>query len=278
MRTTRRSTATISRARRPIVGRPIGRAGIDCARLQRVGIQAIEGANDGDNTLVLGGDDAGVQRLPERPDPRPLLRRCGRADRTATSSRRISPWCPARRTSSPSRTFDTTVQFLVFNEFEQRFSASRKLNCFQEFELCSPRSTCRPCAASKTSIPPRTAASVRSSAPSSSGTLTGQTRIRGVECRIDTEHGHGILGVAEEFYRTEPTPGERTFQRRVQHRQSASVRRRTSSNLRPRDRGNSKRSSRPGGNPSRLFFCLASHSIVRRRTVAASAGTVTLQW
>ena len=36
-----------------------------------------------------------------------------------------------------------------------------------------------------------------------SGTLTGQTRIRGVETTT-TEHGHGILGVAEEFFRTAP--------------------------------------------------------------------------
>ena len=43
-----------------------------------------------------------------------------------------------------------------------------------------------------------------------SGTLTGQTRIRGVDDRRTSEHGNGLLGVAEEFFRTDPTPRRRS--------------------------------------------------------------------
>src|SRR4029077_14705668 len=59
----------------------------------------------------------------------------------------------------------TTVQFLVFNEFEQRLSTSRAVTCFQEFKISDidKASTDR---------------SIFSAAVQ--GTLTGQTRIRGV--------------------------------------------------------------------------------------------------
>jgi len=77
----------------------------------------------------------------------------------------------------------STVQFLVFNEFEQRFSTSRAVTCFQEFRISSI----------DRAGPDR---SIFSAAVA--GTLTGQTRIRGVADQ-DQTHGHALLGVAEEF-------------------------------------------------------------------------------
>ncbi len=77
----------------------------------------------------------------------------------------------------------TTVQFLVYNEFEQRLSTSRPVTCFQEFHISDidKASTDR---------------SIFSAAVQ--GTLTGQTRIRGVANQDQTQ-GHTLLGVAEEF-------------------------------------------------------------------------------
>jgi hypothetical protein len=78
----------------------------------------------------------------------------------------------------------TTVQFLVYNEFEQRFSASTRVSCFTEEQL------------SRLDAPNSPASSIFN--VSVQGTLTGQTRIRPV-LGSETNVGHGLLGVAEEF-------------------------------------------------------------------------------
>jgi hypothetical protein len=84
----------------------------------------------------------------------------------------------------PRNPLTTTVQFLVFNEFEQRLSTSRPVTCFDERPIWSILNTSNQ------------NKSIFSAAVS--GTLTGQTRIMGVPDK-DTKHGHGLLGVAEEF-------------------------------------------------------------------------------
>jgi hypothetical protein len=76
----------------------------------------------------------------------------------------------------------TSVQFLVFNEFEERVSTSRPVICFDE----------RPIWSIEASTPGK---SIFSAAVM--GTLTGQTRIRGVG--QDPTFGHALLGIAEEF-------------------------------------------------------------------------------
>ena len=73
---------------------------------------------------------------------------------------------------------NATAQFLVFNEFEQRLSTSRKVDCFLERQL----------SLIDTSNSQRSIFSF-----SVQGTLVGQTRIRGVGSAAT---GHGLLGVA----------------------------------------------------------------------------------
>jgi hypothetical protein len=73
---------------------------------------------------------------------------------------------------------NATAQFLVFNEFEQRLSTSRKVDCFFERQLSLID----------------TANSLRSIFSFSvQGTLVGQTLIHGVG---SAPTGHGLLGVA----------------------------------------------------------------------------------
>lgn len=79
----------------------------------------------------------------------------------------------------------TTAQFLVFNEFEQRFSTSRLIDCFKEIQLSNME----------------TGDNTRSIFSAGvAGTLTGQSRIRGV---VNEENagkgGNTLLGIAEEF-------------------------------------------------------------------------------
>jgi len=67
------------------------------------------------------------------------------------------------------------VQYLVFNEFEQRFSTSRSVKCYEEVRLCNIDT--RDCDRSIFNV-------------SVAGTLTGQTRMNPI--------GDGLLGVAIE--------------------------------------------------------------------------------
>ena len=83
--------------------------------------------------------------------------------------------------------YRTTAQFLVFNEFEQRFSASISVECFREIRL------------SDITSPGQNHRSIFSAGVS--GTLTGQTRIRGGEGTGTGSRpaGFALLGVMEEF-------------------------------------------------------------------------------
>jgi hypothetical protein len=82
------------------------------------------------------------------------------------------------------RPLSTTVQFLVFNEFEQRYSTSAPVTCFKEVRLSNLET-------------PQNQNSIFS--VGTSGTLTGQTRIRGVVDTNNPQAGNALLGVAEEF-------------------------------------------------------------------------------
>jgi hypothetical protein len=156
---------------------------IDVEAYNAVGIPANPGTNDGNNTLVLGGG-AGAEYSG---CPNVLILDHffdGATDpisgKQVTTDVTLVPCTEDFATQTVNA---TTVQFLVFNEFEQRLSTSRAVTCFQEFKISDidKASTDR---------------SIFSAAVQ--GTLTGQTRIRGVE-DTDQIHGHTLLGVAEEF-------------------------------------------------------------------------------
>ncbi len=79
-----------------------------------------------------------------------------------------------------------TLQYLVYNEFEQRFSTSNSFTCWREIQLSDIDT--RP-------GPVGNAQSIFSAAVQ--GTLAGQTRIRPV---AGSTRANGILAVAEEFW------------------------------------------------------------------------------
>ena len=88
------------------------------------------------------------------------------------------------------RDFDVLAQMLIYNEFEQRLSTSARVECFRSTPLLligNPNGS------------PQGVFSV-----GTQGTLTGQTRIRGVQ-GSNGPLGFGLLGVATENYRTTPT-------------------------------------------------------------------------
>lgn len=85
------------------------------------------------------------------------------------------------------------LQFLIYNEFEQRFSASMRFDCFKEIQLSD--------------IDTRTGTSDNNKSifnVAVQGTLSGQTRIRPVR---GTERANGVLGIAERFFNCGSGPG-----------------------------------------------------------------------
>lgn len=97
--------------------------------------------------------------------------------------------CTERVHQDPAARVSTVAQLLVYNEFEQRFSSSTRVDCYRETALADIDT--RPGEADDTF-------SIFS--VGTEGTLTGQTRIRGVE-GTELYDGHGLLGVAEEIHR-----------------------------------------------------------------------------
>lgn len=149
-----------------------------------VGIPALVGRNNYDNVLVLGGSGAEYAGCPNvlvldhffdfAEDPV-----------TAQPIETVLTLVPCTEDLLGQRPVTMPVQFLVFNEFEQRFSTSfRDFSCFREFRLSQ--------------IDTRSNPTYSIFYAGVAGTLTGQTRIRGVAGN-DRTLGQTLLGVAEEF-------------------------------------------------------------------------------
>jgi len=171
---------------------------LDARGYNAVGIQAIEGAVDGDNTLRIGEEYNGCPNVlildhffDDAVDP--ISGDYVKMDLTLV---------PCSQDFELQAPFPTTFQMLVYNEFEQRFSSSRSVNCFQEFELCAlGTGRDRPLNAPGFDIPNHQSCQRSVFSAYVSGTLTGQTRIRAVDDGNE-DRGNGLIGVAEEFHRS----------------------------------------------------------------------------
>ncbi|GIW43892.1 MAG: hypothetical protein KatS3mg077_1174 [Candidatus Binatia bacterium] len=168
----------------------IGEAGIvernDTRIYNAYGIQAIEGANNRDNTLVLGQEYNGcpnlllVNHFFDGVSLAGVLPGGG----TVTTDLTLVPCSQDFNFQAPR---SVVAQYLVFNEFEQRFSTSRSVTCFQEIALSDIDT--RPGAGDDVF-------SIFNAAVQ--GTFTGQTIIRGVQTS-DPVRGTGLLAITEEF-------------------------------------------------------------------------------
>lgn len=177
---------------------PVGsQRSVDARGYNAVGIQAIPDAVDADNTLRLGEEYNGC------PSYLILDHFFDDAVEPINGSyvKTHLTLVPCSQNFELQSTFDTTVQLLVYNEFEQRFSASQNLNCFKEYELCAlGTGRDRPFTGPDAVDPAYESCQRSVFSAFVSGTLTGQTRIRGVDDGSE-EHGNGLIGVAEEFHR-----------------------------------------------------------------------------
>jgi hypothetical protein len=146
----------------------------DVAKYNAVGIQAMEGQVNGDKELVLGGPEAEYNGCPSIlilnhffdgvTDPL--------ADGDIETELVLTPCTEDLLRQVPA---STVVQYLVYNEFEQRFSTSRTVWCQQVLELSEIDTT-------------QSERSIFSAGVA--GTVTGQTRMSPLE--------GGLLAVAIE--------------------------------------------------------------------------------
>jgi hypothetical protein len=166
---------------------------VDARGYNAIGIQAIPGANNHDNALVIGGNSSTLQQEYNGCPANLILDHFfDDAVEPATEARVRTDLTlvPCSEDFNFQAPVATVVQFLVFNEFEQRFSTSRTVRCLAELPLSD--------------IDTRAGNDKDNDRASIfnvnvEGTLTGQTVIRGV-ADASTTYGHGVLGVAEEFH------------------------------------------------------------------------------
>ena len=156
---------------------------IDPQRYNAVGLRTA-GQNNGDNTLVIGGPPAQAEYQPcsevlvfnhlfdGAVDP---------ISGTATASSELS-LVPCTEDFLIQKVPSVTAQFLVYNEFEQRFSTSRLVRCLLDSPISNIDTT-------------QSSRSIFSAAVS--GTVAGQTRITGV--------GGGLIGSATLNFQGETT-------------------------------------------------------------------------
>jgi len=173
---------------------------LDARGYNALGIQAIEGANDGDNTLVLGEEYNGCPNILilDHFFDDAIAFANGPQEGYVRTDLTLVP-CSEDFVLQDTALFTTTVQFLVYNEFEQRFSTSTGVECFREIGLSDIDTKDRGFTETVASSTGdwRSIFNVNVQ-----GTLTGQTRIRAVDDGEDG-HGNGLLGVAEEFHRSD---------------------------------------------------------------------------
>jgi hypothetical protein len=178
-------TAEVFAADGMMIGDNNANIAVDSRGYNAIGIKAIEGGNNNDDVLLLNN-------LEYNACPNLLILDHFFDDAIEPADhdrvRTDITFVPCSEDFLTQVPFSNTVQFLVYNEFEQRFSASRRVTCLTEIPLSDidTRPGLRDDFASIFNV-------------QVAGTLTGQTVMRSV-AGTETTRGHGILAVAEEFH------------------------------------------------------------------------------
>jgi hypothetical protein len=172
---------------------------LDVASYNAIGIQAVAGSATSDNVLTLGGTAGEYNGCPNflilnhffdgAADPVPGT------DNEISTNLVLVPCSEDLLRQIPGA---AVVQYLVFNEFEQRFSTSRKVTCFQDLPLCNIDT-------------PSCGRSIFNVAVA--GTLTGQTRMNAIGV---APLPSGLLGVAVEHHNGDNTDRSAAFNLHMQ--------------------------------------------------------------
>ncbi len=167
----------------------------DAESYNAIGIQAVQDSNDGNDTLCLGaGSNAACPGPEYAACPGVLILNHFfddadepvRGDNVQTTLTLVP--CSENFGLQNTGSASTTAQFLVYNEFEQRFSTSKKVTCYLSIRLSDIDSQVGSTGNDRSIFNVAVA-----------GTLTGQTRIRAVD-GTDRTRGDGLLAIAEEVH------------------------------------------------------------------------------
>ncbi len=160
----------------------------DVASYNALGVQATGNSDGNPNTLTLGGSAGEYAGCPnylilnhffdDANDPIPG------SNASITTNLVLVPCSADYLRQVPGL---AVAQYLVFNEFEQRFSTSKSVRCYQDIQLCNIDTP--NCDRSIWNV-------------GTAGTLTGQTRINpiGVASTNPPSVASGLLGVAVETH------------------------------------------------------------------------------
>jgi hypothetical protein len=170
--------------------------GVDARKYNAVALESTT-LNDHDETLILGGDP-GIAEYAGCPNVLQMAHfyddaslalsyQLGvpAANAAVTSRLTVIP-CSENFLLQENDLGGATLQFLTFNEFEQRFSASTSFTCQKDIQLSNIDT--RPTSGDNNKSIFNVAVQ---------GTLTGQTRVRAVS---SGERANGVLGVLEETF------------------------------------------------------------------------------
>jgi hypothetical protein len=175
---------------------------VDARKYTAIGIPAIEGAQDGDpNTLNVGGPEPEYRACPNILtmnhyfDNAKIVSHGQAVVGRVHSELTVVP-CAADYLNQDENLASSVLQFLIFNEFEQRFSTSTRVTCFRE-TLLSDIDT----------RPGEDGNNFSIFAAGVQGTLTGQSRIRPVAGpNEDGYDGRTVLAILEENWASGSCP------------------------------------------------------------------------
>lgn len=168
--------------------------GVDARKYNAIAIESTT-VNNQDDVLVLGGPEAEYTGCPnvlqmahfydDAVVPLGFTGQMQTGNASVTSRLAVVP-CTQNFLLQEQDLGGATLQFLTFNEFEQRFSASTSFTCQKDVQLSN--------------IDTRAQASDNNKSifnVAVQGTLTGQTRIRAV---ANAERANGVLGIIEQTF------------------------------------------------------------------------------
>jgi hypothetical protein len=170
---------------------------VDVEKYNAIGIQATAAAaNDRDDVLRIGGPNPEYNSCPNVLimnhffDDAYVETHAGGIKSPLVSYLTVIP-CSEDFLLQENNLGGAVLQFLVYNEFEQRFSTSTSFQCWREVQL------------SDIDTRPGEFGNYQSIFNVGvQGTLTGQSRIRSVE---GPNRANGVLGILEEFWECDPS-------------------------------------------------------------------------
>jgi hypothetical protein len=165
---------------------------VDARKYNAIGIQSLgPNSNNNDDTLLVGGPAPEYNGCPKALivdslfDNAPVTTHDGDVSGSVVTDLTFVPCTEDLATQSPSA---ATLQFTVYNEFEQRFSTSIGFSCFKEVQLSDIDS--RP-----GNVKNNNSASIFNYAVE--GTLSGQIKVRPVAGALTDNR---VLAISEEFW------------------------------------------------------------------------------